>query len=286
MDPQFVSGLEHYLQKLASASDTETIQTATKVLSEQYYARAECIPALLTISTESQEWQVRQLAAVELRKRIPKYWEDIDDGLQQRMRETILKAIVDETNDLTRHGLARVISSIARSDVPNQKWGDLIQFLYKCCQSPTAAHREIGVYVLDSLFESIPDMMSAHMQHLFELFSALVSDPESLVVQVTTVEALGKIADFIEPEDRSAISKFQGLVPAMVQVLQKCLATNEEDLASRCFEVFNGMLILETPLLNRHFGDLIEFSINVGGNEELDDNLRIMALNFLVWTAT
>ncbi|KAJ2365410.1 hypothetical protein H4S02_010679, partial [Coemansia sp. RSA 2611] len=98
--------------------------------------------------------------------------------------------------------------------------------------------------------------------------------------------ALGKIADFIEPEDRSAISKFQGLVPAMVQVLQKCLATNEEDLASRCFEVFNGMLILETPLLNRHFGDLIEFSINVGGNEELDDNLRIMALNFLVWTAT
>ncbi|KAJ2795544.1 hypothetical protein H4S07_006457, partial [Coemansia furcata] len=72
----------------------------------------------------------------------------------------------------------------------------------------------------------------------------------------------------------------------MVQVLQKCLATDNEDSASRCFDVLNSLLILEAPLLNRHFGELIEFSINVGSNEELDDNLRIMALNFLVWTAT
>ncbi|KAJ1963137.1 hypothetical protein GGI12_002236, partial [Dipsacomyces acuminosporus] len=165
-------------------------------------------------------------------------------------------------------------------------WGSLIQFLYECCQSTTAAHREIGVYVLDSLFETIADTMVEHMQHLFSLFSKLINDPESLMVQVTTLEALGKVAEFIEPEDRDSIGTFQSLVPAMAQVLQKCLASSEEDSASRCFEVFNTLLLLETPLLNRHFGELIEFSINVGSNEDLDDNLRIMALNFLVWTAT
>ncbi|KAJ2159639.1 hypothetical protein GGF46_002884 [Coemansia sp. RSA 552] len=286
MDTQFVRSLEELLQRLAFASDTETIQSATASLSQQFYTSAACIPALLTVAKDNQHWQVRQLAAVELRKRISKYWEEIDDATQQQMREAILKVIVDEPNALARHGMARVISSIAKSDIPNQKWGDLIQFLYKCCQSPAAAHREIGVYVLDSLFETIADTMSAHLQHLFELFSALINDPESTIVQVTTVEALGKLADFVEPDDRSAVSSFQALVPPMVRVLQKCLETNDEDSASRCFEVFNGMLILETPLLNRHFGELIEFSISVGGNQELDDNLRIMALNFLVWTAT
>ncbi|KAJ2317705.1 hypothetical protein GGI00_006729, partial [Coemansia sp. RSA 2681] len=258
----------------------------TATLNQQYYCNAACVPALLAISTEDQQWQIRQLAAVELRKRIAAFWEEIDGGTQQQMREAILKAIIDETNDLTRHGLARVISTIAKSDIPNKKWGDLIQFLYKCCQSTTAAHREIGVYVLDSLFETIADTMGAHLQHLFELFAVLITDPESLVVQVTTMEALSKVAEFIEPEDRAGVATFQGLVPAMVEVLQKCLRTDNEDFASRCFEVLNSLLILEAPLLNRHFGELIEFSINVGSNEELDDNLRVMALNFLVWTAT
>ncbi|KAJ2339012.1 hypothetical protein GGF43_006746, partial [Coemansia sp. RSA 2618] len=218
--PQFVSSLQDCLQQLAFASDTGTIQTVTASLGQQYYTTAACIPALLTIAKDCEQWQVRQLAAVELRKRVPKFWDEIDDAVQQQMREAILKAIIDETNDLARHGLARVISSIAKSDIPNQKWGDLIQFLYKCCQSPTAVHREIGVYVLDSLFETIADALSAHMQHLFELFGVLINDPESLTVQVTTLEALGKMADFIDPDDRSAIGTFQGLVPSMVQVLQ------------------------------------------------------------------
>ncbi|KAJ2850183.1 hypothetical protein IWW36_002091 [Coemansia brasiliensis] len=286
MDPQFVSNLQGLLERLAFASNTDTIRSVTASLSQQFYTTAVCIPALLSIAKDNEQWQVRQLAAVELRKRIPKYWEDVDESVQQQMREAILAAIVEESNDLARHGLARVISSMAKCDLPNQKWGDLIQFLYKCCQSPTTAHREIGVYVLDSLFETISDMLSAHMQHLFELFSSLINDPESLIVRVTTLEALGKMAECIEPDNRSAISTFQSLVPSMVQVLQKCLETNEEDSASRCFEVFNGIMVLDTPLLNRYIGDLIEFSISVGSNPMLDDNLRIMALNFIVWAAS
>ncbi|KAI9502585.1 hypothetical protein GGI25_003733 [Coemansia spiralis] len=286
MDAQFIASLQELLQKLASANDTETIQTATTALNQQFYSTPVCVPALLTIAKDNSEWQVRQLAAVELRKRIGKFWEEIDDSLQQQMREAVLKVIIEETNDLVRHSMARVISSIAKVDIPNQKWTNLVQFLYECCQSPTASHREIGVYVLDSLFETIADTMEAHLPHLFGLFKGLINDPESLVVQVTTFEALGKVAEFIEPTDRAEVSSFQDLVPSMVQVLQKCLATDNEEYASRCFEVFNTLLILEAPLLSRHFGELIEFSINVGSNEGLDDSLRIMALNFLVWTTT
>ncbi|KAJ2000309.1 hypothetical protein GGI04_004207 [Coemansia thaxteri] len=285
-EAQFASGLQDLLQKLALASDTETIKTVTATLNQQFYCNAACVPALLTISKDHDQWQIRQLAAVELRKRISLLWDEIDGNTQEQMRQAILKAIVEETNDLARHGLARVISTIAKSDIPNRKWDGLIQFLYTCCQSPTATHREIGVYVLDSLFETIADTMGAHLQTLFELFTVLINDPESLTVQVTTLEALGKVAEFIEPEDRAGVATFQGLVPSMVHVLQKCLATGNEDSASRCFEVLNALILVEAPLLNRHFGELVEFSISVGSNEELEESLRIMALNFLVWTTT
>ncbi|KAJ2213540.1 hypothetical protein EV179_003765 [Coemansia sp. RSA 487] len=286
MDAQFVNNLQILLQEISGASSTEAIQKATTALNQQFYSTAACVPALLTIAKDNGNSAVRQLAAVELRKRIAKFWDELDDSVQQQMREAVLKAIVDEASDPVRHSMARVISSIAKVDIPNRKWDNLVQFLYECCQSPTPSHREIGIYVLDSLFETIADTMEAHLGHLFILFKTLINDPESLVVQVTTLEALGKVADFIEPENRDEVSNYQALVPSMVQVLQKCLATDNEVYASRCFEVFNSLLILEAPLLNRHFGELIEFSINVGSNEELDDKLRIMALNFLSWTAT
>ncbi|KAJ1941977.1 hypothetical protein EC988_006616, partial [Linderina pennispora] len=284
--PQYYSGLQEVLQTLVSATDTSTIQQATNSLKQQFYSKPVCIPALLSIAKDNEQWQIRQLAVVELRKQITAQWDSVDDATTEQIREMVLKMIVEEQNELTRHGLARVISSIAKIDIPNQKWGNLIQFLYQCCQSNVAAHREIGIYVLDSLFETIADTMIEHLEHLFGLFSKLVNDPESLVVQVTTVEALGKVAEFIEPGEQVAIKTFQGLVPAMAQVLQKCLAAGDEDSASKCFEVFNGMLLLETPLLNRHFSELIQFSISVGTNTDLEDTLRIMALNFLVWTAT
>ncbi|KAJ2682742.1 hypothetical protein H4R19_007086, partial [Coemansia spiralis] len=199
--PQYVNGLQGLLQQLAFASDTGTIQAVTAALGQQFYTSAACVPALLTIAKDDQQWEVRQLAAIELRKRVGRFWTSIDDATQQQMRDAILQAIVAESNDLARHGLARVISSIAKCDIPNQKWGDLIQFLYKCCQSAQAAHREIGIYVLDSLFETVADVLETHMKQLFELFSVLVGDSESRVVQVTTVEALGKLAEFVEPGD-------------------------------------------------------------------------------------
>ncbi|KAJ1907137.1 hypothetical protein LPJ81_000948 [Coemansia sp. IMI 209127] len=286
MDAQFVNNLQVLLQEVSGASSTEAIQKATTALNQQFYSTSACVPALFTIAKDNGNPAVRQLAAVELRKRITKFWGELDDSVQQQMREAVLKAIIDEISDPVRHSMARVISSIAKVDIPDRKWDNLVQFLYECCQSPTASHREIGIYVLDSLFETIADTMEAHLEHLFVLFKTLINDPESLVVQVTTLEALGKVADFIDPENRNEVGSYQALVPSMVQVLQKCLATDNEAYASRCFEVFNSLLILEVPLLSRHFGELIEFSINVGGNEDLDDKLRIMALNFLSWTAT
>ncbi|KAJ2780487.1 hypothetical protein H4R18_003431 [Coemansia javaensis] len=286
MDPQFVSNLQGLLQKLASASDTDTIQAVTAALGQQFYTVAGCVPALLAIAKDDQQWQVRQLAAVELRKRITKFWDEIDDGTQQQMRDALLAAVVDESSAPVRHALARAIAAAAYLDIPKQKWGELFQFLYKLCQSPAAAQREIGAYMVDALCETIAVVMEAHMKPLLELIAALANDGESLAVRVSAIEALGKMADFVESGDRPMVAAFQSLVPTMVQTLQRCLETGDEDSASSCFEVLNGMVLSDVPFLNRHLGEMVGFSINVGASEELSDSLRIMALNFLVWTAS
>ena len=95
----------------------------------------------------------------------------------------------------------------------------------------------------------------------------------------------------------------------MVNVIQQCLAEGDNDSAIKGFELFDGLLLLvckcnslrihnlrelllilknlqETPLLSDHFQQLIEFVLIVSRNNQYDDSVRVMALQFLIWVAS
>ncbi|PVU88430.1 hypothetical protein BB561_005860 [Smittium simulii] len=286
MQQEFTSNLQAQLHQLVFATSTDKIKTITLILNEKFYSTKDCVASLVEIASVAPEWQVRQLAAVELKKRIPKYWSELDESLQVSIKDHLLKQILIETETLSKNCLARVISRIAQIDVPNNAWPNLFDFLYDCCNKPIVSQREIGIFVFDSLLETTSNNLLDQFSNLIQLFRKLINDQESIQVRVTTIEAIGKLGEWIETDNRADIAVFQELVPPMVQVLEACLAFGDEDNASRCFEVFNVLLLLEAPLLNKHLAQIIEFSLNVGSNKKLDDNLRIMALNFLVWTTT
>lgn len=106
---------------------------------------------------------------------------------------------------MVRHSVARVISSIARIDIPENKWPQLLGFLNQACASSVAIHREVGTYCLYTLFEVIADFFMDHLGALYDLFSKSIVDPESKRVRVTTVLTLGKLSEFIENEDKENI---------------------------------------------------------------------------------
>ncbi|OBZ84924.1 putative importin subunit beta-4 [Choanephora cucurbitarum] len=282
---QFVTSLEELLTKLATAQDSETIRLATSTLNNQYYVSADCIPALVEIISRSPHHPVRQLAAVELRKRISKKWQEIPETAQTAIRSQLLQLVLNEQHEIVRHSTARVISSIARIDMPESKWPELLGFLNQACASTTAIHREVGTYCLYTLFEVIADFFMDHIAPLFELFQKSIVDPESKRVRVTTVLTLGKLAEFIETEDKENIKSFRNMIPGMVNVLEQCLKESDEESAGEIFEVFDTLLMLDAPLLSTHLVDLIRFFLTVGSNRELDDSLRVMALSFLMWAA-
>ncbi|CAO0791186.1 unnamed protein product [Mucor circinelloides] len=282
---QFVTGLEELLTKLASAQDSDTIRQATSTLSTQFYVSANCIPALVQIISRSPHHPVRQLAAVELRKRISKKWQEIPDEAQVEIRAQLLQMALNEQHEIVRHSTARVISSIARIDVPENKWPELLGFLNQACASTTAIHREVGTYCLYTLFEVIADFFMDHTAPLYDLFSKAIVDPESKRVRKTTVLTLGKLAEFIETDDKENIKSFRNMIPGMVNVLEQCLTEGDEESAGEIFEVFDTLLMLDAPLLSNHLVDLIRFFLTIGSNRELDDSLRVMALSFLMWAA-
>ncbi|KAI0033386.1 armadillo-type protein [Vararia minispora EC-137] len=283
----YVQGL-HALLVQSTANDTLQLKAATAQLNREYYKNPACIPALATILSQSPEAPVRQLAAVELRKRIAQHNGDLWLAVAQQDRISIKanlpNVIVNEPQNLVRHSTARVVAAIAGIEIEQGTWPELLPWLRDICMSATAAHREIGVFILYSVLETIIDDLQSQLGQFLELFGKLLQDPESDEVRVTTVRALGIIAQYIDADDKDQIKMFQTIVPAMLQVIQKTLELGNSEGAKHVFDVFETMLILEAPLLGNHIPQFVEFLLQWGANGNLDDELRVLALNALTWT--
>jgi HEAT repeat protein len=85
-------------------------------------------------------------------------------------------------------------------DKSPSEWPTLVPQLYTFCESEDVAHREVGVYVLYTLFDVIADSyqdIKSHIVPFLQLFSKTLND-QSLLVAVSTVQALGKVSEFID----------------------------------------------------------------------------------------
>ncbi|KAJ3138093.1 hypothetical protein HDU90_001571 [Geranomyces variabilis] len=269
--------------KDVSSGDTTRLKAATATLSTRFYRQIESVPALFRIAAQYPDIGIRQLAAVELTKQVKKRWPEVDPGTQSEIKTQILEVILAEPSKPVRRSLARVVSEIAQIEIPQEKWTELMNFLYTCCQSPNAGHREVGVYVLDTIFEVIADAFMDRILEMMSLLAKTLMDPESLDVRVASLSTLGKIAEYIDLEAQNEIKAFRDLLPSMVGVLQQCVANGDEHEAIRAIEVFDGLLVIECPLVARHMPQLIEVFVGIGSNRDNSATVRVAALSFLMW---
>lgn len=137
-----------------------------------------------------------------------------------------------------------MIAAIASIEIPKGSWTDLLPFLQQTCVSPTVAHREVGSYILFTVLESIVEGFQSQLNGLFALFSNLLKDPESIEVRITTVRALGVIAQYIDSDDKAELKSFQALLPSMIQVIGQSVEAGNENAARQLFDVLETLLIL------------------------------------------
>ncbi|KAI8451886.1 hypothetical protein BY996DRAFT_6415972 [Phakopsora pachyrhizi] len=83
-----------------------------------------------------------------------------------------------------------VISEIADLKLPEKMWPKLLDFLIIASDSPAAHEREI-----------------------YNLFAKALKDPKSLEVRATTVQALGRVSEFMKANKKSSIKDPVGQQP-------------------------------------------------------------------------
>ena len=113
MDANYIQNL-HNLLAQTSVPDTAVVKNATDALQKQYYKSPQCLPALFQVISTSQDLNVRQLAAVELRKEVTKksgaMWKKQAQQVRSEIKSQILQGVLAEQSVLVRNAVSRVIS--------------------------------------------------------------------------------------------------------------------------------------------------------------------------------
>lgn len=300
MNAAFVQGI-HQCLEAALSPDTNTIKAATAELNTKYYKTAECIPALYEVIASSPNEGVRQFAATELRKRVyskdHKLWIGVPHEYRERIKAGLLDRLLNEEKKIIRHQIARAIASIADHDLyapsaaPSSsttnapsEWSELMPFITSTTQSSTASHREAALFVLFTILDTVRESyVNDMMTGMFQLFGTSLNDQDA-GVRLITLRALGKVAEYIEIDQKDFIKQYQALMPQMLQVLQQILVADEVEGAKQAFDVFETCLILETPLISKSLKDYIEVCLAIAGKTDADEDIRNAALNSLSWS--
>lgn len=289
MDPAFVQGLHQLLQQ-SNVPDTNTVKAATDALQNQYYKNPQSVPALFEILATSPDLAVRQLAAVELRKRLAKsggkVWSKQSVQVRDGIKSKLLDIVTNEQASAVRNAIARVISEIAKRELPTGSWPALLPFLFHAADSANATHRQISIFVFYTVLETFVDggeALDQYLPQIMQLFAKSLQDPESLEVRITTVRALGKVAQNLESDASADLAAMQSAVPQMVGVLNQCLEQSNQDGVRQILDVLEEICMLEVPIISNHIAELIDFFLTNGANQDHEEDLRLMCLNSLIW---
>lgn len=284
MDQQFVQSLENTLS-MVLLPDNEAIKQATNHLKNEFFNKTVSLPALIQILQTSSNDGVKKLAAVEAKKLVNKYWDELDDTIQQSIRDSILPFAFTYSKQDIRHSTSRLIADIAYNDIENEKWATLLQSLVAAASDSNQQTRETATFVLFCILEQLPMNWLPHSASFLELFATTLQDSQSPVVQINTVLCLESLSAAIDEDEqllKTLAGPFSSLVPSMLEVLRASLTFEDSDKTKELFTAFNYLIMLDMKLLGgENFLNIVQFMMETAINTNIDSQFRGYAITNL-----
>lgn len=287
---EYVSQLEGVLSNILSASNSQAVKSATDELHKVWYKRGETVVALFKLLQMHPQPQMRQLSGVEVRKLLNRFWygseQSLSPEIMEEIKASLLANSLKENSDLVRHTVARIISAIARLDLDDNRWPQLLPELNRAATSEDVREREISTYVLYALLDSGDYCAAAASDPkvLLQLFSSTIKDPSSLLTRVNTVLALCGLSGSMSGPDGAL---FQQFIPEIVGVLRQCVDANDEKSSNQIFESLSELVDADATLLGPAFGEILAHMINdYGLNKHVDPETRIAAMRVVATAAS
>ncbi|XP_064416459.1 importin-4 [Latimeria chalumnae] len=264
--------LEKILSNLLQPNN-EIIQQATAQLKEAF-KDPSVVPALCAVLTGSQNPQIRQFAAVLVRRRIVKQWKKLAPNLKENLKPLVLQALQQESEHKVRHAVAQLAAVVMKHETP-ARWPQLLQFMHQTTKSNNVEQRQIGMLLLSTVVETATDCFQPHFRDLLRLFHQTLEDHGNKAVLFYTIQTLTVMVPYLGTDEMNLM---RPMIPKLLLAI-KHLIQADEDQASEAMEVFDELMESEVSIIVPHLSEIVHFCLEIAASEELGDDLRVKALS-------
>uniref|UniRef100_V9KAN5 Importin-4 n=1 Tax=Callorhinchus milii TaxID=7868 RepID=V9KAN5_CALMI len=264
--------LEKILSNLLEP-DTALIQQATAQLKEAFKDPA-VVPALCTILTSCPNPQIRQFAAVLVRRRVAKHWKKLSPDLKNNLKPVVLQSLQQEHEHKVRHSLAQLAAIIVKHETP-EHWPQLLQFITHWTKSSVPGERQVGMLLLSTVVDISTEAFKRHFRDLLRLFHLTLEDHSNQPVIFYTIQTLTAMLSFMGTEE---MNMMKPMIPKLLVGIQ-ILIQHNQDQASEAMEVFDELMESEVSIIVPHLAQIVQFCLEIAANTNLGDNIRVKALS-------
>ncbi|XP_043351877.1 importin-4 isoform X5 [Dermochelys coriacea] len=255
--------------------DNALIQRATAQLREAF-RHPEVLPQLCQLLAGAPDPQIRQLAAVLLRRRLTKHWRKLNPEEQDRLKSLVLGALQQEAEHQVSVALAQLAALLLRHQ-GLERWPQLLQLVQQGVRGPDPHHRQISLLVLSSALELDPEAFAPHYSALLRLFHSALGQRGQPGVLYYCLRGLAAMATGLGTDH---LNLMRSLVPKIISAVRQLISVNEVH-ASEAMEVFDELMESEVSVIVQHLSDVVGFCLEVASNQVLGDALRVKALSTL-----
>ncbi|XP_068446299.1 importin-5 [Clinocottus analis] len=194
---------------------------------------------LQAIRDASAAEEIKQMAAVLLRRLLSSSFEEVYPGLTLEMQTAIktelLTSIQQETSPNIRKKVADIAAELTRNlidDDGNNQWPEVLRFLFDSVNSDSVTLRESALHI----FWNFPGIFGNQQQHYMEVIKRMLVQcmQDQANPQIRTLAARAAAAFVLSNESNSALLKhFSDLLPGILQsVNDSCYQADDSVLKS------------------------------------------------------
>ncbi|KXZ49858.1 hypothetical protein GPECTOR_19g309 [Gonium pectorale] len=272
-------------RKASSVRCKWAIKSAEAAL-KRLTASPALLPDLLARAAGCAAPELRQLAAVLLRKAVTKHWTKLGDQDRAHMQAVLLERLTAEPAHPVRTSLGQLVGVVARHAVPRGQWPGLLEWLGRAAGSGEAGHREVALSLLGSLAEHVGEALAPHFASLVAVVGSGLRDPDT-AVRRAAVRSLEPIAAMAAGGGTAELEAFHGLVAALLELASACAQSSppDEETLLLCLQLLVEATESAAPLLGKHLAPAVQLALAVGTDARAELATREAALELVHWIA-
>lgn len=267
--------MEDVLSRLL-VPDNDVIKAATEEL-RLAFKDPEVIPTLCRILTTSASPQIRQYAAVLLRKKFSKSrsWNKLTGPEKAQIKAGSITSVQAEPEKSVSSAICQLIGTLAKHELQTG-WPELLQFVMLKVKSVEVLDRVLGLNILSVLAESAGEPMKATLKDWLLILRKTLDDGNEDVCYLTIVT----LTHFVRRTGSDEATVFQQLIPTILKKIELLAKSNEEK-ATTALDIFDDLIECEVGIVVPHIKPMVELCIALAAETSLDDPIRIKAVTFL-----